>query len=216
MTKADPNMPPTQITFRPAMLEDKEPILKATRATYAEHQARQPDFFRHDPNQAMATGHIETAFAGMKPGYKLANLIVAEGRPQGLVGYVLVASTAGPMRPGFQALLFDIWVAPDWRRRGIGRALLAQAEDYARDAQASQIDAMVWDGNAASDALFGQSAFRPAYLTYRVPLAAPKPAAPRNTLLRLWDSLSFVLVIALVTGLCGLAVVGGLALLGRI
>jgi RimJ/RimL family protein N-acetyltransferase len=57
-------------------------------------------------------------------------------------------------------------VAPGWRGRGIGSALLAEAVDRARKAGAHKLSLQVWPHNAAAIALYERFGFqREGYLT---------------------------------------------------
>ncbi len=60
--------------------------------------------------------------------------LVAEAEDR-LVGFaeVGVRSVAEGCPPGSAAYLEGIWVEADWRRRGVARALLEAAEQWARD-----------------------------------------------------------------------------------
>ena len=61
---------------------------------------------------------------------------------------------------GAKAYLDHLVVAPEWRRRGIGRALVLHAVDRAREAGASRIDLTAGEGKQAGRALYEALGFR--------------------------------------------------------
>lgn len=77
----------------------------------------------------------------------------ANGR---LRGYALVLFRAGtPL-----ARLYSIAVDPDARGRGVGGALLAAAEDAARDRGCTALRLELRDDNAAARAMYGRHGYR--------------------------------------------------------
>jgi GNAT superfamily N-acetyltransferase len=65
----------------------------------------------------------------------------------------------GIRRPDGVAYLGGMWVHPDARGRGIGRALGQSVIDWARDERFPQLDLWVTDGNAAAQALYERLGF---------------------------------------------------------
>ena len=57
------------------------------------------------------------------------------------------------------ALLWDLRVTPEWRRRGVGHALLAAAEDAAREAGARALDVETQDTNVPACRLYASCGF---------------------------------------------------------
>jgi ribosomal protein S18 acetylase RimI-like enzyme len=91
-------------------------------------------------------------------------IFVAE-REGDLVGLVAVL-TAVPFTeldepPGTYALVTDLVVTPAARRRGYGRALLRQAERYARRQGARELRIGVLAGNQPALHLYRATGFRP-------------------------------------------------------
>ncbi len=52
------------------------------------------------------------------------------------------------------ASLIELYVRPEWRRRGVGRRLLESAETYARSAGAAQLVLLTGLGNAEAQAFY--------------------------------------------------------------
>ncbi|HEY4223161.1 MAG TPA: GNAT family N-acetyltransferase [Myxococcota bacterium] len=61
--------------------------------------------------------------------------------------------------------VFGVWVAPEARRLGIARALLASAELFARDGGGARLALMVTERATAAAALYLSSGFAPTGLT---------------------------------------------------
>lgn len=72
------------------------------------------------------------------------------------------------------AQLYQMWVAPEWRGHGVGRALLDMAVQWARPAgaHAMRLDVTVSNGPAAG--LYDRAGFRP--------VGSPKPLRPGSAL----------------------------------
>ena len=85
-------------------------------------------------------------------------------------------------RPPF-ALLWDLRVAPDWRRRGLGRTLLGEAETAARAARCVGLEVETQDVNVAACRLYAASGY-----TVRRIVPAGYEDAPDETKL-LWVKL---------------------------
>lgn len=81
------------------------------------------------------------------------------------VGFVVVLAeerSAEPDEPpGTYALVSDLAVLEPWRRQGIGRALLEQAESFARNAGATEIRVSVLARNDPATDLYTQAGFLP-------------------------------------------------------
>ncbi|MGO9332980.1 MAG: GNAT family N-acetyltransferase [Acidimicrobiales bacterium] len=70
----------------------------------------------------------------------------------------LVGAFRPPGRPGVVELV-SMWVAPELRRRGIGRLLVEQAVAWARDTGAGAVELWVTQGNDAAIAMYRSSGF---------------------------------------------------------
>ncbi|SDT26331.1 GNAT family N-acetyltransferase [Actinopolymorpha singaporensis] len=69
------------------------------------------------------------------------------------VGYVAAGGRTDPA--GRRALLYDIWVRPDLRRRGIASAARAHVEDWARANDLPRVGTTIDPNDPAQAALFG-------------------------------------------------------------
>ena len=62
---------------------------------------------------------------------------------------------------GWRCHLYRLAVAPDRRRAGIGRALIAAAEDRFRALGGTRVDAMVLDGNTGAHGVWQANGYTP-------------------------------------------------------
>lgn len=89
-------------------------------------------------------------------------LAEAPGLPAaGPAGHVLLFPQANPFTGVREMVVMDIWVHPLLRRRGVGSALLRDAERHARGAGARGLVAQIALHNHASQALFRRMGYRP-------------------------------------------------------
>jgi ribosomal protein S18 acetylase RimI-like enzyme len=118
-----------------------------------------------DPDQAedLAAGEIDVLLpAGVEtPGMLL---LAAETAEEELIGYAWVA-VEHPQRSG--AWLYDIWVEPERRGRGYGRALLAVIEGEVTERGCRSIGLNVFGPNTAARRLYESFAYEVASIQLR-------------------------------------------------
>lgn len=100
-------------------------------------------------------GKIGALLEGKPPGHLPNVILVAEQPGGGCVGFVDVslrshADGCDPSRP--VGYVEGWYVAPDYRRQGVGAQLVAAAEDWARTQQCVEIASDTWIDNASSQA----------------------------------------------------------------
>lgn len=91
------------------------------------------------------------SFAG-RPGAVF--VIEIDGRAEAMMGI-------GSSSIEAQAVIWGMWVAPAFRRRGYGEQLLAAGITWARDLGLESISLEVFRANTAAVALYGAAGFRP-------------------------------------------------------
>lgn len=96
----------------------------------------------------------------------------AEGRIVGVLGFV-VDEDKGTVRADLRRRGFvtDLIVEEAWRRRGVGRLLLAEAEGIARDKGLKRLALGVVAGNGAAERTYAAAGFRPAATILVKPLS---------------------------------------------
>ena len=171
-------------TLRPARTDDLPVIMAARKTTFADHHKLLPQVFSDDHNATTDEALIK---ALLNLG-DTSGVLVAEINGT-LVGYVIVFWMTGLRRRGHPAEIFDIWVAPDHRRHGIGQALKDAAIAFADREGACELTAQVWAKRAASLALFEGPGRNEHMRKFGIALSTPKVPAPsrRNTRRIGWD-----------------------------
>jgi ribosomal protein S18 acetylase RimI-like enzyme len=84
-----------------------------------------------------------------------------------VVGFICVWARVPPDDPSerrFCAHVSDLVVLPAWRARGIGRALVARGEDYARARGAERLRIGVLARNEGARRLYAETGFREVYV----------------------------------------------------
>jgi ribosomal protein S18 acetylase RimI-like enzyme len=99
--------------------------------------------------------------------------LVAEAADGERAGFIMVGRSASVFTDRQQAFVYDVAVAPPFRRRGIGRMLMEQAETYARGKQMEFITLMVDCRNEAARSLYAQLGFEDGKLLMRKLLVEP-------------------------------------------
>jgi ribosomal protein S18 acetylase RimI-like enzyme len=101
-------------------------------------------------------------------------LLIADERE---VGHVTLAYYSGALFGVFDrnAVVFDLWVDPDHRRRGYGRAARAYAEAWARAVDAHTMATAAWTDESGLGALFADYPLRSQRMGKRLQLA-PLPS----------------------------------------
>jgi len=127
------------------------------------HAAHYPEAFFPAPDPAALEAHFAARLA--EPGVTC----LLAGDPA--LGYALCSLQDRPLSvfsPPVRRLMVDhIAVAPEARRRGIGRALLAAARGLSRDLGADEILLDTWEGNREAHAFFAAQGFAVRRMLYR-------------------------------------------------
>lgn len=113
---------------------------RAFASTLAEEQAERDDFW------------IERTVASPDATTLLA---ISEGQALGMVTVKLQDKTLD------EGGLLAMWVAPEWRRRGAGGKLIAEAAEWARRKGATRLTLWVTDDNSAGVGLYRACGFAP-------------------------------------------------------
>ncbi len=124
-------------TIRPATPDDERALVEIQHSSAVHHATVDPDRWRTPTleEEIAARSYWQT----LKP--RDAGLVaVADGRPIGMIELWLRRPKGPPgARKPFTVADFGIAIAPAWRGRGVGTALLAAAEDWARASGAERM-----------------------------------------------------------------------------
>lgn len=142
--------------YRDLRLRSLEDSPDAFCATLAEAQARPQGFWAERLQTAIDTGLDQPLCAWL------------DGEPVGLA-WAMREPDLG------QAHLFQMWVAPRHRGRGIGKMLLDAVIAWARASQIRTLTLSVTRGNSAAQRMYDDAGF--------VPFGEPEPLRPRSPLL---------------------------------
>jgi GNAT superfamily N-acetyltransferase len=148
-----------KVTVRPATIADAPVLSSLNGEVQAVHAAALPDWFKPPSPSQFSPDTIATLVA--RPD---RFLFVAEVDTE-LVGYAFARVASQPETPwryAFSMIFVDqIGVRAAWRRKGVGRALVAAVRDTAADMDVSLVALDVWAFNAEALAFFGRCGFEP-------------------------------------------------------
>jgi ribosomal protein S18 acetylase RimI-like enzyme len=127
------------------------------------HAAQYPEAFFPSPDPAALAAHFAERLAD--PG---VTCLLAGDPAAGYALCTLQDRPASIFSPPVRRLLVDhIAVAPQTRRQGIGRALLAAARALARDLGADEVLLDTWEANRDAHAFFAACGFAPRRMLFR-------------------------------------------------
>lgn len=151
------------MTVRRAASNDVHVLAALNGVVHEMHLARRPDYFkpvRADDVAAWFRSRLDEPTTA-------AWIAEADGRP---VGYVLTffhERGENPFHRGRRWCEIDqIAVDPEWRRRGIGRALMAAALEEADKRGLRDVELFSWAFNTEAHAMFRGLGFEPRHLRF--------------------------------------------------
>lgn len=148
---------------RRATLADAETLARLNAHVQGWHAAHYPETFFPNPDPKDLTDWFAERLS--HPG--CAAFLI--GIPA--TGYALCqiqTRETSIFSPGYRRLMIDhIAVAPDARRRGQGRALLAAARQLARNLNVDEILLDTWEANRDAQAFFRAEGFAPRRMLFR-------------------------------------------------
>jgi GNAT superfamily N-acetyltransferase len=160
------------VTIRPATPDDYEAICEVLDGVDALHRDALPHIFRKPDGPVREREDILEQVAGGDD----MGLFVAEASGQ-VVGVLQVLICESPperlLVPRYYASIDDLVVRKSWRRRGVGRALMARAEEWAREKGLGVIELGVWEFNADARCFYEQLGYTTLSRTMSKPLGDP-------------------------------------------
>lgn len=106
-------------------------------------------FYEQEPNPDLVRGFITDRLKRDE-----STVIVAEDSAQSLLGFAQLFPMFSSVSLGRAFVLNDLFVAPDSRRRGIGKALLRSAVELCRDQGAVRVSLSTAVSNESAQALY--------------------------------------------------------------
>jgi ribosomal protein S18 acetylase RimI-like enzyme len=159
-------------TIRPATEADYTELNQIFATVDALHREALPHVFRTPDGPARSKDYVSTVISEQN-----IVLFVAEsdGRIIGLVqAYVREAPDIPLFVPRRTAVIDNIAVREEFRRSGVGQALVERVERWAADENASQIELNVWEFNAGARGFYEKLG----YVTARRGMSKPLGSAP--------------------------------------
>jgi ribosomal protein S18 acetylase RimI-like enzyme len=131
---------------------DRDAVRELRGVVDREHARLMPDYFR-------VAGEVRAPERDSS-----SEIFVAEG-DEGVCGFVVVRVVETPreatMTPRRRAHVEMIGVGERARRRGVGRALMTEAERWAAGRACAEVVLTVWSDNRAAEALYGGLGYEP-------------------------------------------------------
>jgi ribosomal protein S18 acetylase RimI-like enzyme len=148
-----------QFTVREAISRDTESIYSVFSETELLHRNSHPEIFRSSKKPHAVFDYLRDSI--LDPS---AAIFLAENNEEilGAIHCRIQSSTENPILvPRKYALIENIAVASDHRRRGIGEALMKRAEQWAKSLGAVSIELTVWEFNQTAKDFYYQLDYRP-------------------------------------------------------
>lgn len=165
----------TPIRYREATASDLPAIGALGSQVNALHHQAFPQLFAAPADPGRDNEHWSASVA-----QAMATTFVAELGSGALAGFVTVAiqdETHTLLQPVRFGRVGTLGVTPEWRGRGIGRALMQQAQDWAQARGCVELRLNVWAFNEAARRLYDELGYELRQLTLAKPLpAGPEPA----------------------------------------
>ncbi len=134
-----------RISIRPAEADDYEGALVLWRESDAHHVRLVPDIFRWASDEARPRSLFKRL---VKDRNRLVLVAADGGNILGLLVAELQATAPLPLfRPARIAFVNDVVVARKARRRGLGRALMEGALEWARSREVARVELNVYEAN---------------------------------------------------------------------
>ena len=142
---------------RPARITDAPAIAELAHAVHAMHAGALPDVFQPSDAPVLAVVAVERLVARAGPLFLVATV------DEAFAGYARAELQDEPAsahkRAARTLYLAEMGVAPEWRKRGVGRALLAAVRDAAAERGAAAIALDVYAFNAEARAFYEREGF---------------------------------------------------------
>ncbi len=147
-------MPQAPIVIRPATARDRDWILPLAPRL---HDFGPPAFRLRDVMDRAVTASIDAALTGASPG---AEVLVAEGTDGSPLGFIHLHGARDFFTGEEHGHVSDIVVAREAEGRGVGQALMAAAETWARGRGYRLLSLHVFEANARARVFYERLGYR--------------------------------------------------------
>ena len=104
--------------------------------------------------QCPADHHLAKDFISQRINNHESTVFIAEDRDAGCIGFVQLYPSFCSVEAVNILILYDLFVDADYRKSGVGEALMRQASDYARQTGAARLDLLTAKTNLAGQRLY--------------------------------------------------------------
>jgi diamine N-acetyltransferase len=147
-----------RVAVRAATIQDYDALCEIIAEVDALHVAPYPDMFRLAPGPARERAYVEALLADESVGLFVAEV---DGKAVGLIHLIAREVPQHPLLvPRRYVAIEDISVRAGYRRAGIGRTLMAHAEDWARARGIPSIELNVYEFNDGARAFYEELGYR--------------------------------------------------------
>ena len=157
-----------EVALAYAAKEDRAAGYAIRKATAADRERLEPlvrayiDFYKEPQPHAERLDALLAILAG-QPDVGVQFVAERDGELHGFATVYLTYDTVAARRI---AIMNDLFVAPDDRNIGLGRALIRQCHEFARDNDCSVLQWITADDNATAQALYDKLGQRTSWVTY--------------------------------------------------
>lgn len=168
-------VPSSAVRIRRATPADFEAICELAEHLDAPQREALPERFQRPEGEIRSRQRTEELIADPDSFLAVAEL---DGRIVGIVNAGIRPMPDYPQKRRLNSVLVrGIVVLPEYRRRGVGSALIAAVQNWAGSRQADEIQANVYDFNRPAAAFFARLGFLPLSHRLYCPLKKPDPPA---------------------------------------
>ena len=145
-----------RVTFRPMKKKDMTLIRKFTVET---GWFSMSEMDRKELDKKEWSEHMEDVFENFAK-QENSEILIAEDDNKSFVGYLFVGESKNMMTGKSSGFIYDIFVKEELRGKGIGKQLIAKAENYCRERRLTKLSLMVSAHNQPALKLYASTGFK--------------------------------------------------------
>lgn len=145
--------------IRPAVEKDFPAISALYRETYQLHHQAHPDSYKETPEYPLARGTFLNLLEDEDEAILVAEV---DGMVIGMMNISIEEEGESRLHHPYRRVVVDeLSVTQDWRRKGVGRAFLQQAEKWAKEKETRQLTVIVYNFNQEALAFYESQGYTP-------------------------------------------------------